>query len=358
MNASNKSSYSAFSDVDDLVSKPVLGSDGAATWQDFKKDNSNVFRKPGISDVSTAPIVPIKRSDKLGTGLKTREEEYANEKQIRKNTGNNPMGQGYTSFKRRVDTNEVQRNKQEQLIKDRVRPENMRYFVSEETFQGWKEDYIFTTRDRGTGYYWDGMDSINTLMSKTTKRSIGSIGEEDKEKKQIDPIGDTHDTNPKKKKKKKKKKQTDLPCTIGDDCKNPFDQVTNALRRRNEIRSRPPASVKCSAIVTTIDTVALTGRVGTPSFSNKEQSEVVAPSATWEHAKDSLSGREYYFCRSTGKTCWNNPLRETTPSKNETIKDNVQLSLPKGWNSAKDPASGKFYYFHVTTGKTSWDIPL
>ena len=33
--------FDAFHDVDELVSKPVLGSDGAASWQDFQKNNNN-----------------------------------------------------------------------------------------------------------------------------------------------------------------------------------------------------------------------------------------------------------------------------------------------------------------------------
>jgi hypothetical protein len=34
---SSDKSFDAFKKVDELVSKPVLGSDGAASWQSFRK---------------------------------------------------------------------------------------------------------------------------------------------------------------------------------------------------------------------------------------------------------------------------------------------------------------------------------
>jgi len=47
---------------------------------------------------------------------------------------------------------------------ERVRPEGATYFIKAETFDGWKEDYVFTTKKgRGTGYFWDGMDSVKKL---------------------------------------------------------------------------------------------------------------------------------------------------------------------------------------------------
>jgi len=51
-------------------------------WQDFKAQNKQA-RKGG----SVAPNLPMKRSDRLGTGLKSIEEERKLENEIRKESG-------------------------------------------------------------------------------------------------------------------------------------------------------------------------------------------------------------------------------------------------------------------------------
>ncbi len=51
-------------------------------WQEFKATNKQA-RKGG----SVAPNLPMKRSDRLGTGLKSIQEERALENEIRKKSG-------------------------------------------------------------------------------------------------------------------------------------------------------------------------------------------------------------------------------------------------------------------------------
>lgn len=86
-NKSTSTAYSVFAEVDELVSKPVLGTDGALAWQEFKKNttskgNSGITRSRG-----NAPQMPLKKADKLGTGLVSFSAERTNEENIRKAEG-------------------------------------------------------------------------------------------------------------------------------------------------------------------------------------------------------------------------------------------------------------------------------
>ena len=45
--SSSSSSFSVFKEVDESVAKPVLGSDGAARWQDFMVKNSKLLTPLG-----------------------------------------------------------------------------------------------------------------------------------------------------------------------------------------------------------------------------------------------------------------------------------------------------------------------
>ena len=74
------SSYDAFTYVDKIVSKPVLGSDGAAKWQEYSKEDT-------YTSQNNAPHAPIKRADKLSTGMKTIKEERLHEQNQRKTHG-------------------------------------------------------------------------------------------------------------------------------------------------------------------------------------------------------------------------------------------------------------------------------
>ena len=61
------------------------------------------------------------------------------------------MGAGYTAFKEKNEDKDMQPLSE---TTPRIRPDHMIYFIASDEFTGWKEDYVFTTRHRGTGYYW------------------------------------------------------------------------------------------------------------------------------------------------------------------------------------------------------------
>lgn len=292
--ASSKSSFDAFASVDKQVSKPVLGSDGAAAWQEFRTGTKELQRN------STAPEMQVKRADRLGTGLKTMADERVREAKVRLDAGDSALGSGYTNFKRKNDSEEAGERKRRKQIEKKIRPDKKPYFLSSETFTGWKFDYIYTTRERGTGYFWDGTDSVKKL------RGIGDFSEDPVDV--IDPKNhEPSDARDEPKKKKRKEKKRAIPSIVYDS-NNPLEQVANAIRKRNESLKAPPAGL-------------------------------VELATGWERTSDQVSGKVYYFNRSTGERKWDPP----------TI-------LPDGWKSAKDNA-GKEYYYH-SNGDTRWEKPV
>ena len=305
-----ESSFDAFAKVDSIVSKPVLGSDGAASWQDFRKDikGSNAQRP------STAPKAPLKKLDRLGAGFATWEEERSHELQVRKQAGHTETGAGYVTFKKKNSAEEAAERKRIKKIEARIRPEEKDYFIRAPAFQGWKFDYIFTTRpDRGTGYFWDGTDSIKKLRGELPEEP-SSISKNNQKKEESPETAslDENDLQP----KKKKKKKSDGPVIISDPT-NPMEQVAAILQRRNQVF----------------------GVVGD-----------LPPG--WEATRDHGTGKTYYFNRVTGERSWTVPDAQTSQGANAE----TETPLPEGWSVAVDTTSGKQYYFH-TNGETRWERP-
>ncbi|KAG7338950.1 hypothetical protein IV203_017441 [Nitzschia inconspicua] len=168
------SSFAVFSKVDELVSKPVLA--------------------------------PLKKSDRLV--FTSWEEERRHEDQVRKVSGHQQVGSGYTAFKKKNDAEEAKERKRKAQIEKRIRPDDKEYFIPSPTFVGWKFDYIFTTRiDRGgTGYYWDGHDSIKSLKGGPTEAATTSSTSDngrDKKTTTTDDAGTTSSDNKPKRKSEK-----------------------------------------------------------------------------------------------------------------------------------------------------------
>ena len=87
----------AFSKVDELVSKPILGSDGAKAWQDFAKTTTSSKHNA----VSVAPQAPLKAQERA-MGYTSWHEERQQEVQRRQNEGQVSLEQaGYTHFKQK-----------------------------------------------------------------------------------------------------------------------------------------------------------------------------------------------------------------------------------------------------------------
>jgi hypothetical protein len=308
-----KAAYDAFNAVDALVSKPVMGSDGASRWQDFRADHKQIYEL--AARPSVAPMAPLKVSDRKA-GFGSWNEERQNEVAVRTTAGDAALNAGYTNFqhKNNETAEELARKKHEKQVRKRVRPEEEPYYIKSTaddddgdiTFQGHKFDYIFTTKDKKTGYYWDGMDSVKRLdQGDSPADDTNTHGKKQEE------TAETNSATTEQPKKKKRKK-VKAPVII-DDPNNPMEQVAAAIQRRQ---------------------LAVTGAT----------SGGAAGGAAWETALDPTSGKTYYFCRATGERKWEKPEPETLP-------------LPLGWQSAKDPNTGKEYFYHAASGETRWERP-
>jgi hypothetical protein len=315
-----KAAYEAFNAVDKLVSKPVMGSDGASRWQHFRADNKQIYEL--AHRPSVAPVAPLKVSDRKA-GFRSWNEERKNEVEVRTKAGDAALNAGYTNFqhKNSETAEEVARNKHEKQVRKRVRPEEEPYYIKPAdsddgvTFQGHKFDYIFTTKDKKTGYYWDGMDSVKKLDQGDSHAdtSIHIKNKQENASSNRAPTETATETNsaPKKKKRKKAKQ-----AVIIDDPNNPMEQVAAAIQRRQLAA-----------------TSATSGGGG-------------GGDVAWETALDPTSGKTYYFCRATGERKWEKPQPEA-----------LALPLPLGWQSAKDPNTGKEYFYHAATAETRWERP-
>ena len=342
--SSSSSAYTAYNAVDELVAKPVFGSDGAKKWQSF----AAAVAQPSKSSV--APTVPLKAIDRA-TGFTSWKEEREYSNQIRQNDNHakNSTSSGYTNFTGKGNQNKNEMSsKERKRIERRIIGDQQEYFIPSATFDGWKFDYVFTTRveSHGTGYYFDGMDSLKLLRGQiseddipssakilsceiTTKKrpSLQATGDVDEATTTL--TGKNDDAEPIKKKKKKAK---NLAPVIVNNPNHPLEQIAAILAQRQQ----PSSS------------------------SSLSDSEAILLPVGWEVAKDSQTGQHYFFNRTTGERSWERPTSApqfpcvTTTNTTTTTKT---PSCPNGWNVTRDPSSGKEYYYHAQTGETSWEKP-
>lgn len=312
-----ESSHSAFAKVDEMVKKAVHGSDGAISWQTFRKNHQDQKSLKRLGTV--APQMPVKVRDRKNTGLENFEQERLHEAQMRQqhNPSAAPVGE-YVDYKGEAQrlADQKQHAKLLELAKKRVRPEHAMYFIKADTFQGSKKDYIFTTQSSyGTGYYWDGMDSALEAME--GKLSSTFAKEED------NPMNKKNKTNP------------DTESST----------VAQEITMSTSLSTRDRAMEQVAAAI---------ARRQQPTMNDEQLA-----AAGWASALDPSSGKTYYYNIATKETKWEYPLT-TEIVHTITSTDNVRTttegsSLPEGWKSAKD-ASGREYFYHAS-GKTTWDRP-
>jgi WW domain len=336
--SSSSSAYTAYNAVDELVAKPVFGSDGAKKWQSFAQATQ---KQHHVQSNSVAPTAPLKAIDRA-TGFTSWKEEREYSNQIRQSDDQtkNTTSSVYTNFTQKASHNNIDMSsKERKRIERRIIGENQEYFIPSPTFAGWKFDYIFTTRmeTHGTGYYFDGTDSLKLLNglisnddipSSARVLSIASSDSVDAAKKRSAPAsGENTDeasaVNANAHASKKKKKTKNLAPIIVNNPNHPLEQIAAILAQRQP-----------------------------------QSSSELLPMG-WECAKDGTTGKTYYFNRTTGERTWEPPQSVPTvpisATNNNSTNNNDAKSL--GWNVAKDPTSGKEYYYNTQTGETSWEKP-
>lgn len=274
MSGEKPNSFSVFSSIDAMVSKPVVGSDGAASWQEFSRQGKHKSR-------GQAPHAPLHKVDRI-SGIQSIEDERKYEQKNRQEQGHKPMGCGYSVFKRKHDLSEIESKKRKKLIIERKRPENVSYFLPSATFVGWKEDYVYTTRDSGTGYYWDGADSVKKLLKFESNNECST----EFDSKYGEAGGQSKDGNVKVKKKIKHKIQeskehlSSLP--------DGWEQATDASGNIYFFNR------------------SLNKSVWEKPTENYKQTKLADG---WKEGTDPRTGRTYYYNHSANKTSWEKPVR-------------------------------------------------
>jgi WW domain len=317
--SASSSAYTAFNSVDELVAKPVVGSDGAAKWQSFQQQTKIV------PATSSAPTAPLKATDRA-VGFTSWHEERAHANSIRTE---DQVPSVYTHFGTQKGSADGLTKKERKRIESRRIGEDQEYFIpsssQNKTFEGWKFDYIFTTKDsHGTGYYFDGMDSLKTLRGETlpavdesatkaVEESQSANASKKTKSKVLISSGENDD------RVSKKKRKRGAVMTIVDLPNHPLEQVAAVLSARQAA----------------------------------EQQQALP--AGWEVAVSSLDQKEFYFNRTTGERTWTKPAISAPTGTSATTTTTTTTTTT--WQRAQDVASGKDYYYNPTTGETTWERP-
>ena len=339
--SSSSSAYTAYNAVDDLVAKPVFGSDGAKKWQSFAQATQQ--QQHIQRGHSVAPTAPLKAIDRA-TGFTSWKEERDYSNQIRHSDDHtkNTTLSGYTNFTQKANHDHEMSSKERKRIERRIIGENQEYFIPSTTFVGWKFDYIFTSRieTHGTGYYFDGMDSLKLLNGQISKDDIPSSA-----KVLSTTSTETNDST---------KKRTTSASTVTTD-----EATTNILPTKKKKKTKHAAPIIVNNPNHPLEQIAaiLAQRQQQQSSSSSESLPV-----GWECAKDSTTGTTYYFNRTTGARTWESPAAPSNRiiaavTNNSSSSSSTDKNDSNEWKVTMDPTSGKEYYYNIQTGETSWEKP-
>lgn len=267
----------AFSKVDDMVSKPVLGSDGAKAWQEFAKKN------PSRAATSAAPTAPLKAQERA-MGYTSWSDERTDEIKRREEEGKVSLEQaGYTHFKRRGPANCHKRKGV--------------YLEQEE-----QDDNDKQTNLKGAA------EELATIQAEQVNEKVETVDV------------------------KRKKSRKTLPKIVHDPS-HPIEQVAAALQHKEQDSSPnlPPGwhSAEDPSNRKVYYYHATTGERSWTKPSNVETVSESLPEG-WTTAQDPATGKKYYYHTTAQITQWEAPNSETSKASQDSPEKNSGKSSSRG----------------------------
>jgi hypothetical protein len=366
--------------VDKYVSKPILGSDGAAAWLQFRTastshSHSHSNNSTNNQSKGTSPLAPLSLSDRKA-GFVSWQAEREHEIRARHDPSRseeNVLGYGYTNFRHKEDKNHAPlTKKRKHAVLNRIRPEDVPYFISATVGTEHKFDYVFDTRSTyGTGYYWDGTDSQKKIQLQAIgKGQVTDVFDDYlttnyPKSIEISKIALSLDAENNACKKMKRKREDNMKSTSEtksidvDDTYNPRAQIAALHYRQHQHKHLQLGQLQM-----------LDPR---PQSSVSLNSNSCPLPVNWETALDPQQMKYYYYNIKTHEVTWEFPQVlqcEVDPIESGTtdsvtkeistfspcILDNSDVD--NKWHQTTDFTTGQEYYYHAVTGETRWECPL
>ena len=356
----------AFTTVENATSKPVFGSDGAASWQNWQSETMEAAKLEALTQLQgrNLPKFPTTRSEKKLGGWEVHREHHER----------NPLG--YTNFHAKQsaedELNKANPGKKRKLAKGEwaegahfkstlaladivertwercnVLGEGLKSFLPSERFVGKKPGFVFKhVADIGTGYYFDEFGWVPKASDPESR-----LGGE-KEQATGEP---TPSTTPAATKKKKKKKKKSSPATA----------TVKNLGVPPPPTQSTPQPIPLPTSQADLDSIS---DISSADPQHQVQHAIKLAAARrrdggWEKMADPTSNREYFFNKLTNDTKWSLDEEKTTGFA--TYNNNLSMAskvlhaskLPEGWEVLFDNNSQSNYYINRTTNITSWEVP-
>ena len=274
----------AFSKVDDLVSKPILGSDGAKAWQEFAKDNKSA--RTAKKSLSSAPQAPLKAQER-SMGFTSWQEEQQAEGKRRLEQGLQVASTGYTHFKKKQPQHEKQQEHADKATGDKDN-------------------------------YHDNDDDDDNKKDKKQQSTTSTITSND--------TTTTTTTTTTTSDRPRKKRKAAAAVTVVHDPMHPLEQVSAALQQKhqqaasNAATALPPGwhVAQDAASGKTYFYHATTGQRSwekpvktTETNSNNNNAMNNTLPEGWTTAQDPCTGNTYYYHAPTKIVQWHPPNQQT-----------------------------------------------
>ena len=364
----------AFRKVDDLVSKPILGSDGAQAWQSFaeseqgnraqkQKQQQRIGSSSSSAAASGAPQAPLKAQERA-MGYQTWQDEQRDEAKRRNDGTGGTKTTGtptYTHFKQKQPQPHQKKRKND----PRGDLHQEKNEIDNDDHDGDRK--ITSATDAAT-------DDAATDAAATAKDHEGDHN--------VDVVDHDGTAIMKRNKSKRNKSKTTQKPIILHDPMHPLEQVSAAMMMIQQQQLQHQSQQRASTTTTTTTSTSTRNHVV-----GRDDAPNDALPDGWKCTTDPNTGEVYYYQSITGQTSWTKPTNPhtttttkkkakrdgdicdddhdhkattagtTTTTYTNTTTNETTLTLPDGWTTAIDATTGKTYYYHIPTQITQWDPP-